>query len=222
GLLEKGMQESAQAAMSYIRARQAVLGLPEDFYQQVDVHVHFPEFVPKDGPSAGITMATSIASALIKAPVRRDVAMTGEITLRGRVLPIGGLKEKLLAAHRASVRTVLVPRDNEKDLNEVPKRVLRALRIILVEHMDQVLRAALNADAPLDALDAQEEGRAYVVPEDSAAEEEDDDALLVQAGLGVSASTVPPSAVQSACMSAGTGAMKRRSGPRASSGSSTA
>ena len=109
GLLEKGMEESAQAAMSYIRSRGGALGLEPDFYQKVDVHVHFPEFVRKDGPSAGVTMATSIASALMKIPVRNDVAMTGEITLRGRVMPIGGLKEKLLAAHRAGITTVLDP-----------------------------------------------------------------------------------------------------------------
>jgi ATP-dependent Lon protease len=150
GLLEKGMQESGQAAMSYIRSRQAVLGLPEDFHQNVDVHLHFPEFVPKDGPSAGVTMATSIASALMKIPVRRDVAMTGEITLRGRVMPIGGLKEKMLAAHRAGITTILVPRENRKDLREIPRRVLTSMRVVLVEHMDEVLREALvlsDADA---------------------------------------------------------------------------
>jgi ATP-dependent Lon protease len=150
GLLEKGMQESAQAAMSYIRAREKVLGLAADFHQNVDVHVHFPEFVPKDGPSAGVTMATSIASALMKIPVRRNVAMTGEITLRGRVMPIGGLKEKMLAAHRAGIDTIVVPLENRKDLREIPRRVLTAMRIVLVEHMDEVLREALvlsDADA---------------------------------------------------------------------------
>jgi len=151
GLLEKGMQESAQAAMSYIRSRQKVLGLEVDFHSKYDVHVHFPSFVPKDGPSAGITMATSIASALLKIPVRKNVAMTGEITLRGRILPIGGLKEKLLAAHRAEINVVLVPKDNQKDLKEIPKRVLNALRIVLVEHMDEVLREALALSDP-DAL----------------------------------------------------------------------
>ena len=152
GLLEKGMQESAQAAMSYIRSRQRVLGLNEDFYSKYDFHVHFPNFVPKDGPSAGITMATSIASALLKIPVRKNVAMTGEITLRGRVMPIGGLKEKLLAAHRAEIDTVLIPKENEKDLHEdIPKQVLEATRIVLVEHMDQVLREALRLSDP-DAL----------------------------------------------------------------------
>ncbi len=151
GLLEKGMQESAQAAMSYIRSRQRILGLDEDFYQKIDCHVHFPEFVPKDGPSAGVTMATSIASALLKIPVRRNVAMTGEITLRGRVMPIGGLKEKLLAAHRAGIDTVLVPAENRKDLRDIPTRVLMALRIVLVEHTDQVLREALSVSDP-DAL----------------------------------------------------------------------
>jgi ATP-dependent Lon protease len=151
GLLEKGMQESAQAAMSYIRSRQKLLGLEEDFLQKVDVHVHFPEFVPKDGPSAGVTMATSIASALMKVPVRRTVAMTGEITLRGRVMPIGGLKEKMLAAHRAGVTTVIIPRENRKDLREIPRRVLQALRVVLVEHADEVLREALCFSDP-DAI----------------------------------------------------------------------
>ena len=151
GLLEKGMQESAQAAMSYIRSRQKMLGLDDDFYQSLDFHVHFPEFVPKDGPSAGVTMATSIASALLRIPVRRTVAMTGEITLRGRVLPIGGLKEKTLAAHRAGIDTLLIPRENCKDLREIPRRVLNSLRVVLVEHMDEVLREALCLSDP-DAL----------------------------------------------------------------------
>jgi len=143
GLLEKGMEESAQAAMSYVRSRSEALGLEPDFYQKSDVHVHFPEFVRKDGPSAGVTMATSLASALMKVPVKRDLAMTGEITLRGRVMPIGGLKEKLLAAHRSGITTVIVPRENRKDLREVPRRVLRSTRVVLVEHMDDVLREAL-------------------------------------------------------------------------------
>jgi ATP-dependent Lon protease len=151
GLLEKGMQESAQAAMSYIRSRQNVLGLADDFQSQCDIHVHFPDFVPKDGPSAGVTIGTSIASALMKIPVRRTVAMTGEITLRGRVMPIGGLKEKMLAAHRAGITTILVPRENRKDLREIPKRVLNAMRIVLVEHMDEVLREALVLADP-DAM----------------------------------------------------------------------
>ncbi len=151
GLLEKGMEESAQAAMSYVRSRAEALGLEPDFYQKVDVHVHFPEFVRKDGPSAGVTMATSLASALIKVPVKRDLAMTGEITLRGRVMPIGGVKEKLLAAHRSGIGTVIVPKENRKDLREVPRRVLRSTRIVLVDHMDDVLREALCLPSP-DAL----------------------------------------------------------------------
>jgi ATP-dependent Lon protease len=137
------MEESAQAAMSYVRSRAEALGLEGDFYQRVDVHVHFPEFVRKDGPSAGVTMATSLASALMKVPVKRDLAMTGEITLRGRVMPIGGVKEKLLAAHRSGITTVVVPKENRKDLREVPRRVLRSTRIVLVDHMDDVLREAL-------------------------------------------------------------------------------
>ncbi|MEO6600663.1 MAG: endopeptidase La, partial [Polyangiaceae bacterium] len=143
GLLEKGMEESAQAAMSYIRSRSTILKLDPDFYQKVDVHVHFPDFVRKDGPSAGVTMATSIASALTRVPVRNEVAMTGEITLRGRVMPIGGLKEKILAAHRNGITTVLVPKENRKDLREIPRRVLKGLRVVLVEHMDDVLREAM-------------------------------------------------------------------------------
>ena len=148
GLLEKGMEESAHAAMSYVRSRASILGLDPDFYQKVDVHVHFPEFIRKDGPSAGVTMATSLASALIKVPVKRDLAMTGEITLRGRVMPIGGLKEKLLAAHRSGITTVVVPKENRKDLREVPRRVLKAIRVVLVEHMDEVLREALCLPDP--------------------------------------------------------------------------
>jgi len=148
GLLEKGMQESAQAAVSYIRSREKLLGLPKDFFQNSDFHIHFPEFIPKDGPSAGVTIATSIASALMRIPVRRNVAMTGEITLRGRVMPIGGLKEKMLAAHRAGIDTVLIPKDNRKDLREIPRRVLSATRIVLVEHTDEVLREALCLSDP--------------------------------------------------------------------------
>jgi ATP-dependent Lon protease len=152
GLLEKGMEESAQAALSYIRSRAPGLGLMSDFYQSLDIHVHFPDFVRKDGPSAGVTMATSIASALTRIPVRHDVAMTGEITLRGRVMPIGGLKEKLLAAKRNGMRTVIVPRENQKDLTEVPEQVKSALNIVLVEHMDEVLRAALLLESPATFL----------------------------------------------------------------------
>ncbi|HET7539469.1 MAG TPA: endopeptidase La [Polyangiaceae bacterium] len=148
GLLEKGMEESAQAAMSYIRSRSTILKLDPDFYQKVDVHVHFPDFVRKDGPSAGVTMATSIASALTRVPVRNEVAMTGEITLRGRVMPIGGLKEKILAAHRNGITTVLVPKENRKDLREIPRRVLKTLRVVLVEHMDDVLREAMVFPEP--------------------------------------------------------------------------
>jgi ATP-dependent Lon protease len=144
GKLGDVMQESAQAALSYIRARAPSLGLERDFYNRADIHVHLPEgAIPKDGPSAGITMCTGVVSALLRVPVRKDVAMTGEITLRGRVLAIGGLKEKILAAHRSGITTVIMPKENAKDLRDIPKRVLKTLRVIPVEHMDEVLRIAL-------------------------------------------------------------------------------
>ena len=144
GKLGDVMQESVQAALTYVRARAEQLGLPDHFYKETDIHIHMPEgAIPKDGPSAGIAMATAIASAFIRRKVRGDLAMTGEITLRGRVLPIGGLKEKLLAAHRANLKTVLIPKDNEKDLTEVPANVVKALEIIFVEHMDEVMKIAL-------------------------------------------------------------------------------
>ncbi|HUT55594.1 MAG TPA: endopeptidase La [bacterium] len=144
GNLGEVLQESAQAALSYIRSRAADLGLEPDFYQKFDIHIHLPEGAqPKEGPSAGIALATAIASAFTKTPVICAIAMTGEITLRGRVLPIGGLKEKLLAAHRAGIKTVLIPKANEKDLPDVPEKVTKELEIKLVEHMDQVLKTAL-------------------------------------------------------------------------------
>jgi ATP-dependent Lon protease len=149
GRLGEVMQESSNAAMSYIRSRANQLGLTNDFHTKVDVHIHVPEGgTPKDGPSAGITLATTIASALTRIPVRSNVAMTGEITLRGRVLPIGGLKEKLIAAHRGGVDTVIVPKENEKDLKDLPSVIKKNLKIITVEHMDEVLRHALAVENP--------------------------------------------------------------------------
>ncbi|MBN1380298.1 MAG: endopeptidase La [Deltaproteobacteria bacterium] len=148
GKLGDVMQESVQAALTYVRARADELGLMDNFYKETDLHVHVPEgAIPKDGPSAGIAMATSIASAFIKKKVRGDLAMTGELTLRGRVLPIGGLKEKMLAAHRANLKTVIIPKDNEKDISDVPSNILKSLDVIFVEHMDEVLKVAFVPDS---------------------------------------------------------------------------
>jgi len=149
GQLGDVMQESAQAALSYIRSRAHHLGLPRDFYRNVDIHVHVPEgAIPKDGPSAGITLATALASALAKIPVRRDIAMTGEITLRGKVLPIGGLKEKLLAAHRAGIFEAILPQDNQKDLADLPENLKTAMTLHFVDSMDEVLQLALEGPLP--------------------------------------------------------------------------
>src|SRR6187455_298886 len=149
GKLGDVMQESAQAAMSYVRTKAEEFGIPKDFNRKTDVHVHVPEgAIPKDGPSAGITLATALVSALARVPVRTDVAMTGEITLRGKVLPIGGIKEKILAAHRAGIKTIIMPRDNEKDLADIPKNVLDGMNLYLVGGMDQVLKIALAGPLP--------------------------------------------------------------------------
>jgi ATP-dependent Lon protease len=138
------MQESAQAALSFTRSRATQFGIDPDEFDRLDIHVHLPEgAIPKDGPSAGITLATALISALTQRKVRRDVAMTGEITLRGRVLPVGGVREKILAAHRAGVKSVLLPKRNEKDLVEIPKHTLKGIHLVLVDHMDEVLEQAL-------------------------------------------------------------------------------
>jgi ATP-dependent Lon protease len=170
GKLGDVMQESAHAALSFVRSRAEDYGIPRDFNRRLDIHIHVPEgAIPKDGPSAGITIATALVSALSKVAVRRDVAMTGEITLRGKVLPIGGVKEKLLAAHRFGVTTIILPRENEKDLADVPKNVLDVLTVNLVGHIDEVLKIALappataspEATAPPDAMGSVQDGMTH-------------------------------------------------------------
>jgi ATP-dependent Lon protease len=147
GKLGDVMQESAQAAMSYIRSRAHTFGLPRDFYRNLDVHIHIPEgAIPKDGPSAGITLATTICSALTRIPVRGDIAMTGEITLRGKVLGIGGLKEKLMAAHRHGIVEAIMPRENEKDLPDIPDAIKQSMKLNFVDSMDEVLKIALERE----------------------------------------------------------------------------
>ena len=162
GKLGEVMQESAQAALSYIRSRARSLKLPDNFYEKVDIHVHVPEgAIPKDGPSAGVTIATSIASALTSNPVNRDIAMTGEITLRGRILPIGGLKEKILAAHRGGVTKVLIPLENKKDIAEIPKKILKKVELAFVEHTDEVLKEALILSEGEDLFAPEEECKPF-------------------------------------------------------------
>jgi len=144
GKLGDVMKESAQAAVSYVRSRAESFMIDNKFYKKFDIHIHIPEgAIPKDGPSAGISMCASIISALTKRPVYRDIAMTGEITLRGRVLPIGGLKEKILAAHRGGIKKVIIPKENEKDLKDIPAGISKQIEIVLVEHMDEILPHAL-------------------------------------------------------------------------------
>jgi ATP-dependent Lon protease len=147
GSLGDVMKESIQAAMTVVRSRAEKLGINSDFYEKRDIHVHVPEgATPKDGPSAGIAMCTALVSSLTGNPVKAEVGMTGEITLRGEVLPIGGLKEKLLAAHRGGIKTVLIPKDNERDLEEIPENVIADLKVIPVQWIDEVLKVALEQD----------------------------------------------------------------------------
>ncbi|MDD3948492.1 MAG: magnesium chelatase domain-containing protein, partial [Anaerolineaceae bacterium] len=147
GQIGEIMQESAQAALSYLKSKQAIFEIPDDFFEETDIHIHVPEgAIPKDGPSAGITLATALISATLGMPVKHDVAMTGEITLRGRVLQIGGIREKVLAAHRSGIKTVIIPSKNEKDLVDVPQPIREGLEIVLVDHMDEVLRKSIPGE----------------------------------------------------------------------------
>jgi len=167
GQLGDVMQESAKAAMSYIRSRADSLGLAKDFYENIDIHIHVPEgAIPKDGPSAGIAMATALASALTRTPIRRDVTMTGEITLRGRVLPIGGVKEKILAAHRAGIKYILMPAENRRDLSDIPPQVRRKVEVKLVEHMDEVLELALAGPIGPGEDDGEKKGETKIKRDD--------------------------------------------------------
>ncbi|MDM8536399.1 endopeptidase La [Desulfobacterales bacterium HSG17] len=160
GKLGDVMKESSQAAFSYVRSRTESFGIEPDFYEKIDIHIHVPEgAIPKDGPSAGIAMCTSIASALTQRPVFRDLAMTGEITLRGRVLPIGGLKEKILAAHRGGIKKILIPKENEKDLKDIPASISKQVEIVSVEHMDEVLFHALHSQKAIDIVSVKKEDR---------------------------------------------------------------
>ena len=149
GQLGDVMKESCSAAMSYVRSRGPLFGFDKEFYANIDIHIHLPEgATPKDGPSAGIALTTSIVSAITKIPVKRTVAMTGEVSLRGKVLAIGGLKEKVLAAHRGGIKMIICPKENEKDLKDIPKEVLKELKVVLVDHVDQVLINALDIKNP--------------------------------------------------------------------------
>ena len=165
GTLGDVMKESAKAALSYVRSRARRLGLPDDFYENVDIHVHVPEgATPKDGPSAGITVATAIASALLRKPIKKNLAMTGEITLRGRILSIGGLKEKIIAAHRTGVEQVLIPKENMKDIEEIPQKVLKKVELIPVDHMDAVLKEAFILEEGEELFLSEEAFQPFALP----------------------------------------------------------
>ncbi|MFN7262230.1 MAG: S16 family serine protease, partial [Pseudobdellovibrionaceae bacterium] len=158
GQLGDVMKESCSAAMSYVRSRGPLFALDKEYFQNIDVHIHLPEgATPKDGPSAGIALTTSIVSAILKMTVRRTVAMTGEVSLRGKVLAIGGLKEKVMAAHRGGIKTIICPKENEKDLKDIPKEIIKDLKVILVDHVDQVLVNALDIKNPKELFKVNKE-----------------------------------------------------------------
>ncbi|MDP2974680.1 MAG: S16 family serine protease, partial [Anaerolineales bacterium] len=161
------MQESGQAALTYLKSRAAMLGIDPDVFERLDIHMHLPEgAIPKDGPSAGITLCSALISAFTGRPVSKDVAMTGEITLRGRVLPVGGVREKVMAAHRAGLKTVILPTRNQKDLVDIPKRARDDLKIMPVQHMDQVIEIAIAADPIAEPPHPRRTGREAEAEED--------------------------------------------------------
>jgi ATP-dependent Lon protease len=202
GQLGDVMQESAQAALSYTRSQAANLNIPDEVFEQTDIHIHIPEgAVPKDGPSAGVTLATALISAFTNRPVRRDIGMTGEITLRGRVLPVGGIREKAMAARRAGIGTFVMPLKNESDLMEIPKRLRQGMTFVKVEKMDQVLEAVLLPPLAPPKKEKRKGGKR---------KKADDSGAEAPAGTNTSDAVQPAPPAQAAAKAASRGGMPGR------------